>query len=66
MRLIGYLILIGISAVVASYFPLTPILPPKATVMTVIEDNAPFLADWLPEEEAERWFGLFEQLSDCG
>lgn len=66
MRLIGYLLLIGIGAVAASYFPLTPFLPAKATVMSAIEDNAPFLADWLPEDVATEPEEATETLADSG
>lgn len=51
MRFVGYLIVALIGAVAASYWPLTPILPSKSTVVETLRDNAPFLADWLPEAE---------------
>lgn len=51
MRLIGYVFLILIGAVAASYWPLTPYLPPIETVYQTVRDNAPFLADWLPEAD---------------
>ncbi len=50
MRFVGYLILVLIGAVIGTYWPLTAYLPPKDDVMQVIEDNAPFLADWLPAD----------------
>ncbi len=49
MRILGYLILVLITAVAASYWPLTSYLPPKDTVIETVRTNAPFLADWIPE-----------------
>ncbi len=51
MRLLGYVILILIGAVAGSYWPLTPYLPPIETVYQTVRDNAPFLADWLPQAD---------------
>ncbi len=49
MRLFGYVVLMLIGAVAASYWPLTPYLPPIEAVYQTVRDNAPFLADWLPD-----------------
>lgn len=51
MRLLGYVVLMLIGAVAASYWPLTPYLPPIETVYQTVRDNAPFLADWLPDAD---------------
>ena len=54
MRFFGYIILVLIGVVIGSYCPAKAYLPPKETVMDIVRDNAPFLADWLPEaDEAE-------------
>ncbi len=54
MRLVGYILLVLIGTVIGSYWPATPYLPPKETVLETVRDNVPFLADWLPEaDEAE-------------
>ncbi len=47
----GYVVLMLIGAVAASYWPLTPYLPPIETVYQTVRDNAPFLADWLPDAD---------------
>ncbi len=51
MRLVGYIVLMLIGAVIGSYSPLTSYLPPKDTVIETVRDNIPFLADWLPEAD---------------
>ncbi len=54
MRFFGYIILVLIGVVIGTYCPATTYLPPKETVMDTVRNNAPFLADWLPEaDEAE-------------
>ena len=54
MRFVGYIVLVLIGVIIGTYWPAASYLPPKATVMETIGDNAPFLAEWLPEaDEAE-------------
>ncbi len=53
MRFLGYIVLVLIGVVIGTYWPATAYLPPRDTVMETIGDNAPFLADWLPEAEED-------------
>ena len=51
MRLVGYIVLVLIGAVIGTYWPATSYLPPKDTVIETVRGNVPFLADWLPEAD---------------
>jgi len=51
MRFVGYIVWVLIGVVIGTYWPLTAYLPPKDTVIETVRDNAPFLADWLPEAD---------------